>query len=67
MKILYFKNIHWDKLNNILHANIWFYILIKIMVKIFYVNCVHGQTATLKKQQRVITSLGGKCAFSSMF
>jgi hypothetical protein len=54
-------------LNNILHANIWFYILIKIMVKIYYVNCVHGQTATLKKQQRVITSLGGKCAFSSMF
>jgi hypothetical protein len=30
MKILYSKNIHRGKLNNILFANIWFYILIKI-------------------------------------
>jgi hypothetical protein len=30
MKILYFKDIRRDKLNNILFANIWFYMLIKI-------------------------------------
>jgi hypothetical protein len=37
MKILYFENIRRDKLNNILFANIWFYILIKFMVKVDYV------------------------------
>jgi diadenosine tetraphosphate (Ap4A) HIT family hydrolase len=29
MKILYFKNIRRDKLNNILYTNIYFYILVE--------------------------------------
>jgi hypothetical protein len=38
MKILYFENIDRAKLNNILYANIYFYILLKNKVKIDYVN-----------------------------
>jgi hypothetical protein len=41
MKILYFKNISRNKLNNILFANICVYILIKIYgqrLKVDYVN-----------------------------
>jgi hypothetical protein len=38
MKSLYFEDICQKKLNNILYANICFYILIKIMLKVNYVN-----------------------------
>jgi hypothetical protein len=36
MKIIYSENICRDKLNDFLFANIWFYILIKIMIQVNY-------------------------------
>jgi hypothetical protein len=52
MKILYFENTRRDKLNNTLHANIYFYILVEITIKVDYMNGVHDSQTTNIKEQR---------------
>jgi hypothetical protein len=43
MKVVYFKNSHYDKSNNIAYVNIYIYILIKNMVKLDYMNSIQSQ------------------------